>query len=106
MQILRIISWMAVSAIIVSLVLMNLQEVDFNFWPLSGGAYLHVRSGVGLIAVAFFLLGLLPMWVLSRAGKWQMNRKMRMLERRAEQIAAPSLSTENLAAENPENPAN
>jgi hypothetical protein len=35
---------------------------------------------VGLIAVFFFLLGAAPMWLLSKAGRWRMNRRMAALE--------------------------
>lgn len=110
MQIVRIIFWMVTTAVVVALVLMNLQEVEFNFWPLAGGGYIHVRSGVGLIVLLFFLLGLVPMWLLSKAGKWRLTRRINALERsiKAAVSGQPSniATTTQLEAADPDNPAN
>lgn len=80
MQIIRTIVWIAITAALVAFMAMNWDQTSVNFWPLENGAYLHLQWPVGLIAVFFFLLGALPMWLLSRAGRWRMNRRMATLE--------------------------
>ncbi len=80
MQIIRTIVWIAITAALVAFMAMNWGQAPVNFWPLENGAYLHLQWPVGLIAVFFFLVGVLPTWLLSKAGRWRMNRRMFALE--------------------------
>jgi hypothetical protein len=58
---------------------MNWTRAPVNLWPLDAG-YLHLDWPVGVIALLFFLLGLLPMWVFSQAGRWRLRRRIATLE--------------------------
>jgi putative membrane protein len=80
MQIIRTIVWITITAVLVAFVAMNWDQAPVNFWPLDNGAYLHLQWPVGLIAIFFFLLGATPVWLLSQAGKWRMNRRLAALE--------------------------
>ena len=80
MQIIRTIVWIAITAALVAFVAMNWEQAPVNFWPLENGAYLHLQWPVGVIAIFFFALGALPMWLLSKAGRWRMSRRMAALE--------------------------
>ncbi len=80
MQIIRTIVWIAITAALVAFVAMNWEQAPVNFWPLENGAYLHLQWPVGVIAIFFFALGALPMWLLSKAGRWRMGRRMAALE--------------------------
>jgi uncharacterized integral membrane protein len=80
MQIIRTIVWIAITAALVAFVAMNWEPAPVNFWPLENGAYLHLQWPVGLIAIFFFAAGALPMWLLSKAGRWRMSRRMMALE--------------------------
>ncbi len=79
MQIIRTIVWVTITAALVAFVAMNWEQAPVNFWPLEN-SYLHVMAPVGLIAIFFFLLGATPVWLLSKAGRWRMNRRMAALE--------------------------
>ncbi len=79
MQNIRTIVWIMITAALVAFMAMNWDQAPVNFWPLEN-SYLHVLAPVGLIAVFFFLLGALPTWLLSKAGRWRMNRRMSALE--------------------------
>lgn len=79
MQNIRTIVWIMITAALVAFMAMNWGQAPVNFWPLEN-SYLHVLAPVGLIAVFFFLLGALPTWLLSKAGRWRMNRRMSALE--------------------------
>ena len=72
MQIVRTIVWIVITAILVAFIAMNWDHAPVNFWP-TGDGYLHLEWPVGLIALVFFLLGLLPMWLLHRAGRWRLT---------------------------------
>lgn len=80
MQIIRTILWVLVTSVMVAFIAMNWTKVPVNIWPLDDGNYLHFEWPVGIIALAFFLLGALPMWAVHRAGRWRLNRRIHALE--------------------------
>lgn len=90
MQIIRTVIWIAITALLVMFIAMNWERAPVNFWPLETG-YLHFEWPVGIIALVFFLLGLLPMWLLHRAEKWRLNRRISMLESNVRTAAAAPL---------------
>ena len=93
MQILRTIAWIVVTAVLVAFVAMNWERAPVNIWPLEVG-YLHFEWPVGIIALVFFALGLGPMWLLRRADRWRLNRRIASLESSVRAAAtAPPLAT-------------
>ena len=79
MQVIRTIVWVLLTAVLVAFIAMNWNPAPVNFWPLDKG-YLHFEWPVGLIALMFFLLGLVPMWLLAKAGRWRLSRRIAALE--------------------------
>jgi lipopolysaccharide assembly protein A len=79
MQIVKTIVWIVITAVLVAFVAMNWTRAPVNIWPLDSG-YLFFEWPVGIIAVIFFLLGLLPTWLLARANRWRLNRRINSLE--------------------------
>ncbi|MET1754597.1 LapA family protein [Novosphingobium sp. RD2P27] len=80
MQIIRTIVWIILTAILVAFIAMNWTKVPVNFWPLDGGNYVHFEWPVGIVALVFFLLGAVPMWLVHRTGKWRLKRRIHSLE--------------------------
>jgi len=99
MQIVRTILWVLVTAILVAFIAMNWTKVPINFWPLQDGNYVHFEWPVGVVALLFFLLGALPTWLLLRATRWRMNRRIQVLENstRAASLAPAQTTPEPLA---------
>jgi lipopolysaccharide assembly protein A len=93
MAIIRTIVWVLITAALVAFMAMNWNPAQVNFWPLSDGLYLHFNWPVGVIALVFFLLGLLPTWLLAKAGKWRLTRKITALERTVQATTAPPIAT-------------
>ena len=89
MQILRTIVWVLITGFLVAFIAINWNKAPVNLWPLEGGNYLHFDWPVGFIALIFFLLGLAPMWLLAKAGKWRLRRRISALENSVRANAAP-----------------
>ncbi len=104
MQVIRTIVWAVITAILVAFIAMNWNDASVNFWPVEGeNKYLHFQWPVGVIALVFFLLGFLPMWLLHRARFWRMARRISSLENSVRAAAAvappPSEPAEPATAE-------
>ena len=81
MQVMRTVVWALISAVLVAFIAMNWNEAAVNLWPIEGESkYLHFEWPVGVIALIFFLLGFLPMWLLNRAQVWRLRRRIGSLE--------------------------
>jgi lipopolysaccharide assembly protein A len=89
MQIIRTIVWVAITALLIAFIAMNWVKAPVNFWPMDDGNYLHFEWPVGIIALAFFMIGLLPTWLLSKAGKWRLTRRINALENTVKANAPP-----------------
>lgn len=90
MQVIRTAVWVAITALLVAFIAMNWERAPVNFWPLQD-EYLRFEWPVGVIALFFYLLGLVPMWLFHRAGRWRLNRRIAALENSA-RVAANSLA--------------
>jgi uncharacterized integral membrane protein len=93
MQIIRTILWVIVTALLVAFIAMNWTKVPVNIWPLEDGNYLHFEWPVGIVALLFFALGALPMWIVHRAGRWRLKRRIHSLEHTVQATAAPAPAT-------------
>ncbi|MEW9856273.1 lipopolysaccharide assembly protein LapA domain-containing protein [Novosphingobium sp. M1R2S20] len=80
MQVIRTLLWVTLTAILVAFIAMNWTKVPVNFWPLTGGNYVHFEWPVGVVALVFFLFGAVPMWLVHRAAQWRLKRRIHSLE--------------------------
>lgn len=93
MQVIRTIVWVVITALLVGFIAMNWNRAPVNFWPLSD-SYLHFDWPVGIIALAFFLLGLVPMWLINLIGRWRYSRRINALENSVRAVTPqPPLAT-------------
>ncbi|KMS59938.1 hypothetical protein V474_12270 [Novosphingobium barchaimii LL02] len=92
MQIIRTITWILVTAVLVAFIAMNWNRAPVNFWPLDNGNYIHFDWPVGLVALLFFGLGMLPVWAYLRAVRWRLNRRIAALENSLRATSAPSMA--------------
>jgi putative membrane protein len=100
MQVVRTIVWIVITAILVAFVAMNWEHAPVNFWPLQSG-YLRFEWPVGFIALFFFLLGAVPTYLLHRASRWRLGRRIASLENslKATSAPAPLVASTRLEAE-------
>jgi uncharacterized integral membrane protein len=78
-QIIRTLIWIVITIVLVAFIAMNWERAPVNIWPLESG-YIYFQWPVGIIALVFFLLGLVPMWLYHRAGRWRWQRRVNALE--------------------------
>lgn len=93
MRMLRTIFWIVVVAVLAAFTAANWQPVEVRIWE---GLLLETRLPV--LVIMAFLLGLVPTWLLYRATRWRLTRRIASLETSLGAKAAPSLSSTNLEA--------
>lgn len=87
MQIIRTIVWVILLIALLLFSFNNWQTVDVKIWE---GLILETK--LPALVVVSFLLGLVPMWLLHRTGRWRLNRRINALESSARApVVAPSV---------------
>ena len=87
MQMFRTLLWVVVTSFIVMFVAVNYGEKhDVIIWPLANDALVYEWQ-VGVIALVFWLLGVVPTWLYNRGVEWNLPRPIRHLEHAARATA-------------------
>lgn len=80
MQIVRTLALIVFTAFIAMFVMVNYGEKqDVVLWPTSQDAFV-VNWPVGVTALVFWLLGVVPTWIYHRSVRWSQDRRIRSLE--------------------------
>jgi lipopolysaccharide assembly protein A len=99
-KVIRTISWVVLAAIWLAFLVLNWgQPVQVIIWPLEA-TYLQFVWPVSVIALVFFLIGLVPMWLFYRAARWRWQRRIASLENslRATALQPPIATSTQLDA--------
>lgn len=103
MQMIRTIVWVLLIVALALFSVNNWQDVDVKIWE-----GLILQTKLPALVVVSFLLGLMPMWLLAKAGKWRLTRRIASLENTVKATTATQPSTiattTQLDAANPEQP--
>jgi lipopolysaccharide assembly protein A len=93
-KVIRTLSWIVLATLWLTFLILNWGEpVQVIIWPLEA-AYLQFAWPVSVIALVFFLIGLIPTWLLYRAARWRWQRRMASLENSVRATAAqPPIAT-------------
>jgi lipopolysaccharide assembly protein A len=75
MQVVRTIVWVLLAVAMVLFAIHNWSPVEVRVW-----ATLVLETKLAALAIAAFLLGLVPMWLIHRAVRWRMARRIATLE--------------------------
>ena len=109
MQMIRTLLLLLIAIIITAFVVMNWSYVArVRFWPVGEGAFQAYDWPVGFVALFFFVLGMVPMWLIHKGAAWRLKRRIGSLENtlKANTVdPAPSFPTstklDNAAAQEP-----
>jgi len=94
MQLLRTIVWVVIAVLLALFTLANWETVQVSIWE---GLVLETK--LPALVICAFLLGLVPMWLLYRANRWNLNRRIASLENtvKANTVAPPIATSDGLA---------
>ena len=109
MQLIRTLLLLLIAIALTAFIAINWTPVvRVNFWPTADG-YAGFDWPVGFVALFFFLLGMVPMWLLHKGAAWRLKRRIGSLENslKANSFDSPSAiatTTQLDAASNQESP--
>ena len=75
MQVLRTIFWVLLAVVLVLFAVNNWVPVEVHIWE---GLLLETKLAV--LVILAFLAGMLPTWMVYRATRWRLNRRIAALE--------------------------
>ncbi len=94
MQMLRTLFWVVTAVVIVLFSMWNWSPVSVKIWPGMGASQgLRLDTFLPLLILGAYALGMIPLWLMYRASKWNFTRRLENAERqladlRAQQAAA------------------
>lgn len=96
MQIMRTIIWVTALILVLLFILFNVgNSADLNVWPQVGNEPPVIIVGpMWAFALGFFLLGLVPVWLLKRAQAWRLKRRIASLENSLRAASAAAAAVE------------
>ena len=80
MQMIRTLLLLLIAIALTAFVAINWDTVPVRFWPAGQGEYLKFDWPVGFVALFFFVLGMVPMWLIHKGTAWRLNRRIGSLE--------------------------
>jgi uncharacterized integral membrane protein len=83
MQFLRTLFWVVLAVVAVIFAVNNWTQVTVNLW---GG--LQADAKLPVLLFAAFLIGLVPMFILHRATRWNLRRRLDSVERSLSELRA------------------
>ena len=92
MQIIRTVVWVVLLVGLLIFSINNWSPVEVKIWE---GLVLETK--LPALVAASFLLGLLPMWLLHKAGRWRLNRRINVLENTVRATSTPTTPAPPLA---------
>ena len=80
MQMIRTLLLLLIAIALTAFVAINWDTVPVRFWPAGQGEYLKFDWPVGFVALFFFVLGMVPMWLIHKGAAWRLKRRIGSLE--------------------------
>ena len=92
MQMIRTLLLLLIAIALTAFVAINWDTVPVRFWPAGQGEYLKFDWPVGFVALFFFVLGMVPMWLIHKGAAWRLKRRIGTLENslKANTVGAPT----------------
>ena len=88
MQFLRTLFWVVIAVVAVIFAFNNWIQVTVTLW---GG--LRVDAKLPILLLVAFLIGLLPLFIVHRATRWNLKRRLDNAERSLAELRVPGTTT-------------
>lgn len=88
MHVIRTIVWVLLIVILLVFSYNNWNPVVVKVWD-----GLLLETVIPVLVATSFLLGLIPMWLLSKAGHWRLTRRINALENSMRAATVPLMAT-------------
>lgn len=88
MHVIRTIVWVLLIVVLLVFSYNNWNPVVVKIWE-----GLLLETPIPVLVATSFLLGLVPMWLLSKAGHWRLTRRINALENSLRVAATPMMAT-------------
>jgi lipopolysaccharide assembly protein A len=96
MQIIRTLVWVLILVMLLVFTAFNWRPVEVTIWTNT-----VLETKIPALAIAAFLLGLVPMWLIHRGTKWRLERRIAALESAARVGSRSRAPTQPDAVANP-----
>lgn len=89
MRVIKTVVWVLLAVALLVFSLNNWHTATIRIWDT-----LVLETPLPVLVVLSFLLGLVPMWLLHKAGRWRLTRRINALENTVRSaVSAPPLAT-------------
>lgn len=88
MHVIRTIVWVLLIVVLLVFSYNNWNPVVVKIWD-----GLLLETAIPVLVATSFLLGLVPMWLLSKAGHWRLTRRINALENSMRAATVPLMAT-------------
>ncbi len=88
MQFIKTLFWVILAVILVVFAVNNWSPTSVLIWE-----DIRIDTKLPVLVIGAFLLGFVPLWLIHRASRWRLNRRIKTLEAAARPAPAPSATT-------------
>lgn len=88
MQFIKTLFWVILAIILVVFAVNNWSPTSVLIWE-----DVRIDTKLPVLVIGAFILGFLPLWLIHRASKWRLNRRIKTLEAAVRPIVTPTATT-------------
>lgn len=100
MQFIKTLFWVILAVILVVFSVNNWSPTSVLIWE-----NIRIDTKLPVLVVGAFILGFVPLWLIHRASKWRLTRRIKTLEAAARPAPAPTATSKTSAPTPKETPA-
>ncbi len=96
MQFIKTLFWVILAVILVVFAVNNWSPTSVLIWE-----DIRIDTKLPVLVIGAFLLGFVPLWLIHRASRWRLNRRIKTLEAAARPAPAPKMTTSTATKPSP-----
>ena len=96
MQFIKTLFWVILAVILVVFAVNNWTLASVQIW-----GDVRIDTKLPVLVIGAFLIGFVPLWLIHRAMKWRLNRRIKTLETAAHPVPKPAPTAPKSSSETP-----